>query len=457
MAIAPPAFDDLAGDVRAYPPRVRAWAIVLLLLCVYSLAYVDRQALSLAIEPIKRDLALNDTQVSLLIGLAFSLTYAIIGLPAGWLADRFSRSRLISAALILWSAMTGAFGLAGSFSLLFAARMGVGIGEAPLNGCAMPLISDLFPKARLGRALGVYMLGASIGAGLTGIVGGHFLPQIASAASVSFLGFLVRPWQVMFLFLALLGLLVSLATFAIPEPTRHGRFQRDAAGATSVPFSEIVAHLRRHAFTYAAVIWPIAASAMMVFGASSWIPSFFIRSYGLSVAEAGSYVKIWGAISLVLGIAGVIGGGFLADYFVRRHRDGYVRALTIGCAIALPGYGLFTLMPTPAASLAVFMLAPIGAGIMQSSSATSMMMLTPNRMRSQVAAVFFLIVTLIGSLIGPTLIAALTDFAFRDKASLRYSIAAVAIAGLGSSLMLLLSARTAHRASFEELEVSEGM
>ena len=448
--------DRSRSGESAYPPPARAWSIVLLLLLVYSLAYIDRQILSLAIEPLKRDLGLSDTQVSLLIGVAFSLTYAVMGLPAGRLADRFDRSRIITAAIIVWSAMTGLFGLAGSFLLLFVARLGVGVGEAPLNACAMPLISDLFPKTRLGRALGVYMLGASIGAGLTGIVGGHFLPDIVADRWIEVGGLSLRPWQLMFVGLAAFGFVVALATLAIREPARHGRGMTQGT-RTAVPVAEVAAHLRRHWIAYLAVIWPIAASALMVFGASSWIPSFFIRSFGLAPEQAGEHIRTWGAISLVCGMIGVFAGGWLTDHQVARHKDGYVRALTVGVALALPGYGLFALMPTPELALALFLLAPIGAGIMQASASTAMMMLTPNRMRSQVAAVFFLIVTLIGSFSGPTLIAAITDYAFRDEAALRYSIAVVAFAGLGSALFLLLFVRAAYRRSAEELAETEGL
>ncbi|MGZ8345661.1 MAG: MFS transporter [Allosphingosinicella sp.] len=445
-----------APSAAAYPPAGRAWRVVLLLLLVYSLAYVDRQILSLAIEPMKRDLDLSDTQISLLIGLAFSLTYAIMGLPAGRLADCFSRSRIITVAVLAWSAMTSLFGFATSFGMLFLARLGVGVGEAPLNACAMPLISDLFPKERLGRALGIYMLGASIGAGLTGILGGHFLPLIAADIWVDVGGVALRPWQLMFVGLGAFGLLVGLATLAIGEPVRHGRGL--AAGPrAAVPVAEVAGHLRRHWIAYLAVMWPISATALMVFGASSWIPSFFIRSYGLTVEEAGGYIRTWGVLSLVFGMLGVIGGGLLTDRLVRKYKDGYVRALTIGAILALPGYGLFALMPTPGAALTLFALAPVGAGIMQAASTTSMMMLTPNRMRSQVAAFFFLIVTLIGSLSGPTLIAALTDYAFADEAALRYSIALVAVTGLGSALVLLGFVRSAYRRSVDELADEEGL
>src|SRR5690606_17286854 len=140
-----------------------AWYVVGVLMVCYTLSFVDRQILSLLVTPIKEDLGLNDTQIGLLQGLAFALFYTMLGLPMGWLADRYSRRTIIAVGVLLWSFMTAVCALARSFWSLFAARIGVGVGEATLGPSAFSLITDYFPRDRLGTALSVYSMGIFIG------------------------------------------------------------------------------------------------------------------------------------------------------------------------------------------------------------------------------------------------------------------------------------------------------
>ena len=131
-----------------------AWYIVAVLTLAYTFSYVDRSILGLMVGPIREDLQISDTEFSLLAGLAFALFYTLLGIPIARLADRTNRRNLIAAGIALWSLMTAVCGLARSFGQLFVARVGVGVGEAALSPAAYSMIADLFPKERLGRALG---------------------------------------------------------------------------------------------------------------------------------------------------------------------------------------------------------------------------------------------------------------------------------------------------------------
>ena len=157
------------------PSPVYAWYMTLLLMLLYMFSFLDRTIIVLLIEPIKRDLLLNDTQISLLYGLAFAVFYTFLGIPIARLADSKSRRSIIAVGVLFWSAMTVACGLAKSFGDLFAARIGVGAGEAALSPAAYSLISDSFPEEKRAKAMSVYTMGLYLGVGLAMLLGGQVI------------------------------------------------------------------------------------------------------------------------------------------------------------------------------------------------------------------------------------------------------------------------------------------
>ena len=179
-----------------YPNPVFAWYVVVVLFLAYTLSFVERQIMSLLIGPIKRDLMISDTQISLLHGFAFAIFYTILGIPLGRLADRKNRTIIISVGIFLWSFMTALCGLARSFWSLFMTRIGVGVGEATLSPAAYSMISDYFPKEKRGLAISLYSMGVFFGAGMAYILGG-LVVKLASQAGITTLPVLgqVRPWQ----------------------------------------------------------------------------------------------------------------------------------------------------------------------------------------------------------------------------------------------------------------------
>lgn len=416
------AVEEQAGD---YPEPRYAWYVLFVLVLVYILAYVDRQVLGLLIEPIKRDLGIGDTQMSLLLGVAFAFFYTTVGLPIARLADRGNRRNLVLVGVATWSLATAFCGAARNYGTLFLARMGVGLGEACLNPAVVPMISDYFPRRKLGLAMGIYALGPAVGGGLAHYVGGLYLPVLVgeTLVSVPVLG-LVKPWQILFLLLGATGGLMIALLLTVREPVRQGRVRRDAAGRlVNLPLREIGRHLLRHRGGYFTIAMPLVASAFMTFGLGYWIPSFFQRSYGLSAQEAGGYLHDYGLVSMVVGGLSVVGGGVMLDMLARRYVDGHYRALLIGMLLLTPGYGLFALMPGP--GLAILMLVPalVGGGILQATGITTLMTVVPTVMRSQIAALYFFIVNIFGAALGPTMIALVTDGVFTRESDLRYSMA----------------------------------
>ena len=204
------------------PSLPRAWATVLVLTLAYTVSFVDRMIISLLVEPIRLELGLTDTQLSLLQGLAFSIFYSAMTLPFGWLADRASRKWIVAAASAVWCLSTAACGLAGSFWQLFLARIGVGAGEAPLSPAAISMIGDCFPPEERSLPLGVYVSAASAGSGLALICGGAVIQVVARSPVVELPVFgAVRSWQATFIIVGLSGLIVPLLAAALSEPKRR--------------------------------------------------------------------------------------------------------------------------------------------------------------------------------------------------------------------------------------------
>src|SRR3954464_14024161 len=169
----------MAEESKDAPPPVRAsrygWYVLLVLVLVYAVNFIDRQIISILAQDIKADLRLDDAQIGFLYGTAFAVFYALFGIPLGRLADSWYRGRLIAIGLGLWSSMTILSGLANSFGMLAAARIGVGIGEASASPAAYSMISDRFPSEKRATALSVYSSGLYIGGALSLPIGGFVL------------------------------------------------------------------------------------------------------------------------------------------------------------------------------------------------------------------------------------------------------------------------------------------
>ena len=157
------------SDPEITPKRrpIYPWYVVVVLMVAQVVSFIDRQVITLLVQPIRSDLQISDTEMSLLMGFAFALFYVTMGVPIARLADRYSRRKLISAGIFLWSIATAACGLAKSFGQLFLTRIAVGVGEASLTPAAYSMIADYFPKEKLGRAIGVYAIGVDLGGGVS--------------------------------------------------------------------------------------------------------------------------------------------------------------------------------------------------------------------------------------------------------------------------------------------------
>lgn len=430
----------------AYPSSLRAWSTVAILMLAYVLSFIDRQILNLLVGPIRRDLVISDTQMSLLMGLSFALFYTVCGIPLGRLADTKSRRGLIAIGVLFWSAMTAACGLARLYWQFLLCRIGVGVGEAALSPAAYSLIADSFPAERRATAISVYSMGVYLGSGLAFLLGGLVI-KFASAQGDVLLPVLgeVRPWQLIFLILGAAGVLFTLLLLAVREPARRG-----VGAGVAVPLAEVGRYLRANRRTVLYHNFGFAGLAFAGYGSAAWIPTFFIRTYGW---DAGHVGVVYGSIVAVFGCLGIVFGGRLADWMAKRGRtDANMRVGLYAAMAALPCVASFPLMDNAlwAAALmapTVFCLSmPFGV------APAAIQEIMPSAMRGQASAIYLFVITLIGLGIGPTAVALVTDYLFADDQALRYSLLIVSTLAVSSSLFLLAKGLQPYRESVLHLQ-----
>lgn len=421
---------------RARPsPAYAAWALLVLFLA-YVVAFMDRQALNLVVEPIKHDLGLSDTAISLLQGLSFALFLSIAGLPVGRLIDTRRRVTILSLGILFWSAMTGLFGMTRSFAVMLLARIGVGAGEATMTPSAYSLLGDYFPPHRLGLAVGLYSMGAFMGSGLALIAGGAALALLPAGPVLLPLIGAVRAWQLLFLMLVPIGLVAALLVASLREPARSG---------DTVPpdWAAVRGYVRRHWSLVLGVDLSVALLNFAAYALLSWAPSLFARSFGWKAASAGPAI---GLLIIIFCCLGTLCAGLAGDWLRRRGVvEGRLNVMAAAAALGVPLAAAAPLMPTP--QLTLVLLAPllfcIAAGL--GSGPATLQEITPNRLRGIQHAVAVLTANLVGLGLGPTAVALVTDHGFGAPARLGAALAIVVPAALLAAFVTALATRAPYR------------
>lgn len=387
-----------------YPSPARAWYLVTLLTIASIFSFVDKYLPALLVEPLKQDLGISDTEVGLLLGPAFAILYATLGLPLGWLADRTRRTALVAAGVALWSLATAASGLARSFAHLLVARVGVGIGDAALAPCALSLISDSFPAGRRGRPVALYITAQSVGAGLAMLGGAAVLAWAASQAEIRLpvLG-TVAPWQFTFLAVGLPGLAVALLLAVAREPAR------DPGTAAGVSMAHTLAYLRAHWRTYASLTAVVCVMTITAYS-QNFYAALFQRDFGWEIARYAT----WSGLALVIQGPLVVNlTGAWCDRLARRgRRDGPVLATTLGTLVLVPTGIAAPLMPTGELAFLVWLGNLAGLSMVSAAAPVALLGITPGEMRGQVSALFYMVIMLAGLVIGPLAVGLFNDQLF---------------------------------------------
>lgn len=443
-----------AASPRSYPSQgYAAWALALLFLSTFF-SLLDRFLVGLMTTPIKQEFSLTDTQVSLLQGFAFVICYSFCGLAFGRMVDRSNRRNIVIAGIVLWCMMTVLCGFARSYTELFIARLGVGIGEACLAPAAYSLITDYFRPRFHGRALAIFTLGSVFGAGGSYIIGGMVFTALKSSPEfvLPWVGVLA-PWRATFVLVGLPGLLIAALLLTIREPVRQ---ERVANAMQKGPSQQSPLTLRQYltqdgkALYYVAFI--NALTGLVTTGLSNWMPTFLVRTYNVPISWVGHSV---GATLVAGSLVGALLGGWLADtQFIVQRTGQKLYVSLIGIALTVPFLIAFPLASSPLVSLMLFGFEVAMINLSICTAPAVLQDIVPNHLKGQVTALYWMVVALVGLSVGPTAIALVTDYVFQDDRMLRYSLIAVGVPGLIAALILVLISLKTYQSTCTKWQLS---
>jgi len=409
-----------AAPHEAYTNRYRYYVLALLTLG-YVFNFVDRQVMTILIEPIKMEFGASDTQMGLLSGLAFALFYATLGIPVARLADRWSRRNVLAISMTTWSAVTALCATATGFWHLLLLRIGVGIGEAGGTPPSQSLLADYFPPEKRAFAQGILATAPNIGI-LVGLFGGALIAEAYG-------------WRSVFLVFGIPGVLLAiLIQLTIKEPLKVTvSASEEGAGL----FSTLGNIFRLPSFAH--IMVGVGFTGIAGYGLGVWSPSFLVRVHNMSLVDAGLYL---GLIGVFGGGLGTISSGLLVDRLARRDKRWQLWLPAIGIFLALPTQLAFLLWPSEHRLVVgevdvpfalVFMgLSAVFASFWIAPSYAAVQNLVPQYWRTQASALMLLAINLLGMGLGPLLVGMLSDLLsqFGDS-SVRYGLS------IGVSLSLV--------------------
>ena len=399
---------------RGFPAARAAWFGATILTFVFTIAFVHRIGLSLYVEPIKRALALSDTQIGVLSGIAFAIPYSLGGLLCGWLTDRVHRVRLLTLSALVWSAATATLGVAAGFVQMAAARVVTGAGQAAVQPASASLLADLIGPDERGRAYGLFI--AATAFGTAGAYGLGALSVSAGEILGPMLG--LPSWRVGLILLGALGASAVAALLWLREPVRT----EQAFGRPST-LGELGVFCRRNLKVVSTLFIGVTLAFVAPYGQLAFMPALFSRKFGWSPEQLA---LVYGAIAVVAGAGGSFLGGWIADYW-RRHG-----AASSAWLVCLSG-SFLSLAPAAAAPLADsgsvalvwFAVAALFANWPSVGALAVIAEMTPNELRGQITSGHTAMIGLFSAGLGPVLVGVLTDRVFGSEAALDRSLTLV--------------------------------
>jgi MFS family permease len=407
-----------------YPPSSSANYVLFVMLIAYILSFIDRNIMSVLVGPVREYFDITDFQFSLLHGMAFTLFYIFLGLPIGWMADRYSRKWIITTGVFFWSLMTCLCGTVKSFGGFFTTRIGVGVGEASLSPSAYSILGDYFPPQKLRWATSVFAIGITLGSGLSYKVG-SWMYQWLGEQDFSGIPIIenLEAWQLTFIGVGLPGFIVVLLMLFVREPKRIATSEIDKA--PDIPVSELIKYLRTHWQVYGAILIGIGMMAIVGYGTLVWNVEFLMRTYDITRLSAGSTM---GNIFIIGGTAGTFAGAVFAGWLQKRgYTDANLRVMFIAALILVIPAAAAPLMPTADLAISLTWLVVFVHYTHFGVAMAAMQIVTPSRMRAQVSALLLFTTNFFGLMLGGSAIAFFTDYIFGNDDQLRYSLSLTAI------------------------------
>lgn len=393
---------------------MRYTTFVLFLVTAFNL--MDRQILAILLEPIKQDLQLSDTAMGLLTGFAFVALYAVASVPIARLADATSRRTIISVALAFWSAMTALSALAGSFTQLALARIGVGFAESATGPASNSMIADLYPPHRRAFGLSILATASPFGIMLAFIVGGWLSDAVG--------------WRMTLVYAGLPGIILALVVWLTVREPQRGAADSGRADTAHYDFRMTLRYLLgSRSFLYLTL--GAASSVFAIMSMIVWSPSVLSRVHGVPTGMAG----LW--LGAATGLGGVIGAplsGWLATRLSHRDVSWLLRLPALTSVLATPCLAAFLLLP-PMAAPPLFFLAVVFCSAMLGPVMSATQDIAKVRMRATASALLILTFNFIGTGLGPVAVGALSDSlagtlgAGSIRAALWLAVAASLVAG----------------------------
>ena len=436
--------DDNAG-LAAWPRPALGWYSVVLLMLGYAFGVVDRIVVGLLVDPIRTDLALTNTQMGIIQGVAFGLFYALFAIPVGMLVDRWRRVPVLWLGLSLWSFATISCGLAGSFAGLFAARVAVGAGESSTTPGSASMIADYFPPAQRAKAYGVFNMGGSVGIGVAYLLGGTAI-QYASVVQQSLPSSLagLREWQIVFMMVGAPGLLLALLMIVtLREPARRGLVKATA----KLSLGPLWRELKVNGVALAAVMLGTIMNVMIINAKLGWFPTYFNRVHHWPREKIAHVMAL---VQTPLGLFSALSAGWVLAWWIRRGRsDGPILVMAVQCAVWAVFGPLTVFAPTPVLTLAYHVVTSLFATWAITAALTALNEMTPNPLRGQIVALYAALTALVGIGLGPYLVGVLMDHVFIDVGGVAPSLAVVCATGGILGIVILLSGRASYAAAVQ--------
>jgi len=416
------------------------WPLVALLAMIQFAAFSDRFLLTLVATPLKQALALSDTQLGLLQGSAFALPYALTLPLLGIVADRGRQRGLLLAGLSLWSAATFASGVASGFGALLAARVALGVGQAGFGPAALSLMTRHLRRDRLGRGISALTAGATLGRSFALLAGGAVLAWLTTRGGLTLPGLKpLAPWQALLVLAALPNLVLVILVLRIRPPPRAAASAQASRGLPGVSLRSALAWIGRRRTAYLPHVAAATAAVLMTQTLTAWAPTFYVRSFGLTPAESGLRL---GLLVLIAAPLGHFAGGLVLDRLRAAGRaDAAPLLLALGLILAVPMTAFASLSPDLSLSLLGFAGLVALLGFTGPPGLAGIQILTPQRLRGRVNALFLATVNLAGFGLGPLLVGLLSDHLFGEAGLGLALLAVYAPVGAAGTLAALLARR----------------
>ena len=408
------------NDKTFWPKAPYAWFFTSILLLAYIISFIDRQMINYLVVPIKEDMGLTDFEISFIQGWGFVLAYIFFSIPFGRIVDKVNRVRVLIGGIIIWSVATAACGFSKNAWQLVLSRSGVGAGEAALTPASWSIISDLFPVERRSFPMSIYLMGPYIGQGLSLLFGAQIL-RIYNEPVTLLESIIIQPWQIIFLIIAVPGVILGLFMFALKDPERKEVLTSDKEEKNSV--KEVFSYVIENIGAYMPLLIGSAFIVVLLYGVQSWVPTFLHRIHGWEHTRIGDQ---YGLVALFSGSLGVISGPIVEKYLTKLNYNAATIIVCIITAVALTIFGPITFLSLSSDIVLIgifitsfFITLPLAL------FATSLQNITPNQYRGVVSGLYVFTVNITGYGLGPMVVAFFTDKVFKSEMAIDLSMATI--------------------------------